>query len=319
MDIFFYEAFEEEEASLRRHLGRGLNFEMSDKTIQESPHRTPPARLISIRTQSIIPVDWAKSIDGVLSRSTGYDHLRAYLDTIAAPLPCGYLEEYATRAVAEHAVAVLTSLFRRMPAQVRQMASFDRNGLTGSEFGGKNLLVVGVGRIGSEIVRLGQGIGMNVKGVDIVRRHPGVQYVARDEGLAWADAVVCAMNLTPENRGYFSAPVLKKAKPGIIFVNIARGEHAVTRDLVQLLEQRHLAGVGLDVFEAEPDVASSFRNPSGHRSEAAELVRTLGAYPNVVLTPHNAFNTVEAVERKSEMTARQIRHFLQHKRFLWSL
>ena len=79
MDVYFYEAFEEEASSLKSLLGNQLTYEMTDKTIQETDHVNPPARLISIRTQSIIPVEWADKLDGILSRSTGYDHLKKYL------------------------------------------------------------------------------------------------------------------------------------------------------------------------------------------------------------------------------------------------
>ena len=88
MDVFFYEAFEEEADALKSLLGNQLSFDLTDKTIQEAGHVTPPARLITIRTQSIVPIDWANKIDGILSRSTGYDHLKKYLEAIHTQLPC---------------------------------------------------------------------------------------------------------------------------------------------------------------------------------------------------------------------------------------
>jgi D-lactate dehydrogenase len=182
MDVYFYEAFEEEAKSLKSFIGSQFTYEMTDKTIQEIGHTAPPARLISIRTQSIVPNEWAGKLDGVLSRSTGYDHLKKYLDAIRTSLPCGYLEEYATRAVAEHAILLAMSLTRRLPQQIIHFKNFNRDGLTGGECPGKNLLVVGVGRIGSEIVKIGSVLGMNVRGVDIVQRHKDVRYTAKEEG-----------------------------------------------------------------------------------------------------------------------------------------
>ena len=176
MDVYFYEAFEEEAETLKSLLGNQLSFDLTDKTIQEAGHPNPPARLISIRTQSIIPVEWSDTLDGVLSRSTGYDHLKKYLEKIHTHLPCGYLEEYATCAVAEHAILLMMALMRRLPQQITQFQQFNRDGLTGKECSGKNLLVVGVGRIGNEIVKIGTALGMNVHGVDIVRRSSEVHY-----------------------------------------------------------------------------------------------------------------------------------------------
>jgi len=69
MDVYFYEAFEEEADALKSLLGNQISYELTDKTIQESGHVNPPARLISIRTQSVVPIDWANKIDGILSRS----------------------------------------------------------------------------------------------------------------------------------------------------------------------------------------------------------------------------------------------------------
>ena len=315
MDVYFYEAFEEEADALKSLLGNQLSYDLTNKTIQEAGHITPPARLISIRTQSIVPVDWANKLDGILSRSTGYDHLKKYLEKVHTQIPCGYLEEYATRAVAEHAILLMMALIRRLPQQMMQFQHFDRDCLTGGECADRNLLVVGVGRIGSEIVRIGSALGMNVQGVDIVQRYKELRYVNKEEGVAWADIIICAMNLTNENHGYFSYNLLKKAKRGILFINIARGEHAPLSGLLKLVQEHHLYGLGLDVFEDEPNVAVALR--SGHTNTSAE-VQTLAAllqHPNVLFTPHNAFNTIEAVRRKSQFSVDEVMYFLKNKNF----
>ncbi|MGD0590851.1 MAG: NAD(P)-dependent oxidoreductase [Bacteroidota bacterium] len=315
MDVYFYEAFEEEAWAFKSLLGNRLSYEMTDKTIQETDHLNPPARLISIRTQSIIPVEWADKLDGVLSRSTGYDHLKKYLGTIRQPLPCGYLEEYATRAVAEHAILLIMALMRRLPQQMIQFKHFNRDGLTGGECAGRNLLVVGVGRIGNEIVKIGSALGMNVRGVDIVQCHEDVQYIGKEEGIAWADVIICSMNLTNENRGYFSYNLLKHAKPGVLFLNIARGEHAPLADMLRLVQERHLGGLGLDVFEDEPNVAVALRSKHTNTFPAAKVIKELLQHPNVLFTPHNAFNTMEAVQRKSRFSADEVLYFLENKDF----
>jgi len=315
MDVYFYEAFEEEALSLKSLLGNQLTYGMTDKTIQETDHLNPPARLISIRTQSIIPTEWLDKLDGVLSRSTGYDHLKKYLDIIRKPLPCGYLEEYATRAVAEHAILLIMALIRRLPQQMIQFKHFNRDGLTGGECAGKNLLVVGVGRIGSEIVKIGSSLGMNVRGVDIVQRRKDLQYIGKEEGIVWADVIICSMNLTNENRGYFSYNFLKQAKPGVLFVNIARGEHAPIADMLRLVQERHVGGLGLDVFEDEPNVAVALRSEHTNTFPAAKVIKELLQHPNVLFTPHNAFNTMEAVQRKSRFSVDEVLYFLETKEF----
>ncbi len=202
------------------------------------------------------------------------------------------------------------ALLRKLPAQVAQFPKFHRDGLTGQECTGKRLLVVGVGGIGAEVVKIARALGMEARGVDLVQRHDSVSYVSIDEGLPWADVIVCAMNLTDANAGYFRHETLKRAKPGVIFVNIARGELSPTDDLAQLLDERHLGGLALDVYENESTLAVALRSGKSDFP--------LFGGPNVILTPHNAFNTSEAVDRKAEQTIQQILNFQKHGSFLWS-
>lgn len=320
MDAFFYEAFEEEEVALRSLLGNRFSYELTGETIQEAGHTDPPARLISIRTQSSVPVAWAGKVDAVLSRSTGYDHLIEYRTAMQTPPALGYLEEYATRAVAEHAIMIAMALLRNLPQQIRQFPVFNRDGLTGKECASRNLLVVGVGRIGGEIVKLGRVLGFSVRGVDIAPGKVDVEFVSKEEGLGWADVVICAMNLTQANTGYFSTEALRQGKRGLIFINIARGEHAPLADLVLLLEEGHLGGVGLDVFEDEGILATTMRaHTKGEPPPSVGHARKLLQFPNVILTPHNAFNTEEAVQRKARMSVGQVESFLRTGRFLWQL
>lgn len=315
MDVYFYEVFEEEARLISDFIGDRLKFGLTDKTIQESGHREPPAAIISVRTQSVIPVEWQDKIKAVLSRTTGFDNLKAYRKAISAPVALGYLEEYATRAVAEQAVLLMMALLRKLPEQMEKFKKFNRDGLTGWEAQGRRLLVVGVGRIGGEIVKIGRGLGMEVRGVDIVRRHSFVHYVEKEEGLSWADVIICAMNLTEENYHYFSYELLKKCRPGVIFINIARGEHAPLTDMLRLIKEGHLGGLGLDVFEDEPAVGTALRTGAVETSEKAAVVAELLKYPNVILTPHNAFNTGEALERKARFSVEEIFYFLEQGKF----
>ncbi|HUJ72218.1 MAG TPA: 2-hydroxyacid dehydrogenase [Verrucomicrobiae bacterium] len=303
MDVFFYEAFEEEVAALRRRLPLSVRADFTWKTIQEAGDTEPPAPLVSIRTQSVIPAAWTGKVRGIVSRTTGFDHL------VGIQLPYGYLPHYCSRAVAEQAILLVMALLRKLPQQTGQFPRFYRDGLTGRECTGKKLLVVGVGEIGSEIVKIGIGLGMDVRGVDILQKYPYVTYSSIEEGLAWADVIVCAMNLTKENGGCFNYKVLKQARRGVVFVNVARGELSPTNDLLKLLDEGHVSALALDVYENESKLAVALR--SG-KSGFPLLGR-----PNVILTPHNAFNTAEAVERKAEQTIRQIEHFLKNGEFLW--
>lgn len=317
LDVFFYEAFEEEAEMLRRLLPPGLQAGFTPRTIQEEGHAEPPARIVSIRTQSDVPADWAPRIAALLARTTGYDHVRAYRAKAGRPVAAGHLPKYCARAVAEQAMLLWMALLRRLPAQVRQFERFDRDGLTGRECEQKTLLVVGVGNIGWEAVRIGRGLGMTVLGIDVVRRHAEVDYVAPEDGLAQADVIVCSMNLTPVNRGYFAYDRLKGVKKGAVLVNVARGEMSPAADLLRALDEGLLAGVALDVYDNENALAVALRAGGPVRDAAGLALLELRGRPNVILTPHNAFNTVESVERKAEQTILQVRNFLDKGEFLW--
>ena len=318
-DVFFYEAFREETDALRKLLPTTVSAGYTDQTIQESGHTEPPARLISIRTQSQIPLNWATQLDAILARSTGYDHLVAYAAATKTPLALGYLPLYCHRDVAEQAMLMWMALLRRLPRQIEQFRTFHRDGITGRECGGRTLGVIGVGNIGHEVCQIGQALGMRVLGVDVDPRHADVEYTDVATVLPQADVLVAAMDLNRENAGYFDAAKWRRIKPGAVFINISRGELSPSTTLLAALEAGHLAGVGLDVFDHEAKLATSLR--SGTPTNDLEIAATLALADrdDCILTPHNAFNTAEAVGRKCEHSVQQILAFRDRGEFLWSV
>jgi D-lactate dehydrogenase len=340
--VYVYEAFEEETELLRELMPANITAEYTPLTIQEGGHTTPPARLISTRTQSVLPLEWAAQVDGILSRSTGYDHLAAYAAAVERPPRMGYLPLYCHRAVAEQAMLLWMALLRKMPRQIRQFHEFHRDGLTGFECQGRTLVVVGVGNIGHEICVIGRALGMNVIGVDRNPRHADVTYLPIEQALALADIVVSAMDLNPSSHGYFDAAKWRHVKPGALFVNIARGELSPSPALVTALDAGQLAGVGIDVYDHEADLAVALRGTTGSavcldappspeeiaaRRDAElqtlrrepEVLATLdlARRDNVICTPHNAFNSYEGVVRKTQHSVQQIEAFLKTGEFLW--
>jgi D-lactate dehydrogenase len=156
-----------------------------------------------------------------------------------------------------------------------------------------------------------------VRGVDLAPRYDGVDYCQIEEGLPWADIVVCAMNLTEINRGYFGYERLKQAPVGVVFVNVARGELSPSTDLLRLVDEGHLSGLGLDAYDHESALAVALRTGQPSGDEQVKATLSLTEKDHVILTPHNAFNTVEAVARKSEQSIQQLQHFMETGKFLW--
>ena len=314
--VFFFEAFAEEQAALEKYAAGRLSAQYSWKSIQEwGDSAVPPAPIISIRTQSLIPTRWAGHLQAILTRSTGFDHLLRYQAKVTDCPACGYLPLYCHRAVAEQALLLWAALMRKLPTQMRQFATFNRDGLTGQEIMGKRLLVVGVGKIGGEIVAIGRGLGMQVRGVDPVRKCANLEYLSFIEGAAWADVVAVAMSLNDDNYGYFNAERLACLKPGAILVNVGRGEFTPLAELSAALRSGQLGAVGLDVFEDETNLGPRLR-AAGDKADNLPL-QELRQSEQVIMTPHNAFNTAEAVERKAEQSIQQIEAFLKSGNFIW--
>lgn len=317
LDVYFFEAFAEEADSLRAALPAGIRAEYNGATIQEAGFKAPPARLISIRTQSVIPPAWAASLDAILSRSTGFDHLLAYAERVERCPALGHLPKYCQRAVAEQAALLWLALLRRLPIQLRQFKTFHRDTITGAECQGRTLAVVGVGNIGSEVCRVGAALGMRVLAVDVVKKFVEFQYTDSDEALGQADVVVAAMDLNPTSRSYFHAARLARCKPGAIFVNIARGELSPSTAVLEAVRSGRLAGVGLDVYDHEAELAELLRGGQPSQDPEVRATLELMKLDNVLCTPHNAFNTVESVERKSAQSVQQVAAFLESGQFVW--
>ena len=131
----FYEAFEEEEKALKSFLPSGYDYFFTWKTIQEEHGKSgkPYSNIISTRTQSKIPDEWSGELTGIITRSTGYDHIRDYLSRNSAKIAAAYLPDYAARAVAEHAMMLWTCLLRKSQALKIAFETFHRDSLTGRE------------------------------------------------------------------------------------------------------------------------------------------------------------------------------------------
>ena len=201
--------------------------------------------------------------------------------------------------VAECALFMMLTLAKRateMHSLVRDNRWPDRLGMLPFDLFGKTILIIGFGRIGSRTAKRCLAMEMNVLVFDPYKpaadiKAAGCEPVADlDAALPRADFVSIHCPKTPETIGMFNADRLKRMKPAAFLINTARGGIVDEAALHTALSSRKLAGAGLDVFEQEPP-------PAGH---------ALFALPNVIMAPHVAGVTVEAVDRMSEQTARNI-------------
>jgi D-lactate dehydrogenase len=210
---------------------------------------------------------------------------------------------------------MMMSLLRKLKSQEKNLLSFSRDGLTGLECKARKALVIGVGNIGREIVDIAQGLRMEVKGVDIDPVLKDLDYVSLRQGVAWADVVFCALSLTEKTEGMLNYAALEKTKPGLIFVNIARGEISPVEDLKRLLDEGKIAGLGLDVYPQESLFADSLRAQRTVENPQGKIILELVKDKRVLFTPHNAFNTKEALEQKASLAVASVVDYLKNGTF----
>lgn len=314
-DVFFFEAFDEEEKALRHHLPQDIRAQFTAQTIQEAGLKKSPSAIISIRTQSVIPKNWSSSLKAVFTRSTGYDHILVTRREIGLSASCGCLADYCSRSVAEQAVLMVMALLRKLNLQQKHFNNFNRDGLTGLDIYGRNVLVVGVGHIGKNIVDIVRGLRANVKGVDAKQNVKDLHYVPLLDGIRWADVIVCAALLNKETDGMLNYEALRQSKKGCVLVNVSRGEITPIPGLEKLMKEKILGGLGMDVFPDEARMAQALREKKKSVQGSASGIQRLKKHDNVIFTPHNAFNTADAVERKAKETIEGLRVFLKSGKF----
>jgi D-lactate dehydrogenase len=255
----------------------------------------------------------------IATRSTGFDHI----DLEACRkrgIAVSNVPSYGENTVAEHSIALLLMLSRKVHQSVLQMRSgrVDLAELTGFDLQGKTIGVIGAGHIGLHVIRIARGFGMHVLAFD-VRRDPfvadllGFEYTTMDRLLAESDIVTLHSPLTEKTHHLLGREQFAKMKPGAMIVNTARGGLIDTDALVEALESGKLGGAGLDVLEGEELIKEEkqlLQQPLDvERLRMAVRNRVLLARDNVVFTPHNAFNSREALVRILEVTLSNLEAF----------
>jgi D-lactate dehydrogenase len=213
---------------------------------------------------------------------------------------------YSPYAVAEHAVALLLALNRKIPRASNRVhdLNFSLGGLVGFDLHGKTAGIFGTGKIGRVAAQILRGFGMRVLAFD---PFPSVDW-AREHGVEYTEARVLAREcevislhtpLTPETHHIIRRETLELMKPGTILINVSRGALIDTSALIEALKSGRLGGVGLDVYEEEEGVF--FEDLSGQILQDDELARLL-TFPNVLITAHQAFLTHEALAEIARVT-----------------
>jgi D-lactate dehydrogenase len=337
--ICFVETESQVEEFFRAAIGADHTLTFVD-TLEETP---ADLDILSIFIHSKVTPDYINAHPAlrlIVTRSTGYDHI-ALPDARARGITVCRVPNYGENTVAEHSFALLLALSRRLRESLAAYSGrhFSYQAIRGFDLMGKTFGIIGTGRIGLHAARIARGFQMEVLAYDIqtqplVAATLDFEYVPFDSLLRRSDVISLYIPLLPHTRHILNRDSLALCKRGVVLINTARGALIDTEALMDALESGQVGGAGLDVLEDErvlqqdstriigQEIISNIQQsdspedeplPRGERvEELRNLVRdsSLIARPNVIFTPHSAFNSTESVARIGQETVRGILQYI---------
>lgn len=249
-------------------------------------------------------LDKCKNLKYVITRSTGIDHIDSEYCKVKN-INIKNTTKYGGITVAEYQFALILNLIRKIKKAEERVEnkSFLKNDLQGFELYGKTIGVIGCGNIGKNMVRIANGFGINVlvytRTIDNeLSKKMNFKYVSLDELYSESDIISVNVPLTDETYHLVNEDAFNKMKKGVIFINTSRGKIVNTVDLIRAIENNKIGGVALDVLEGEKFLKGDFFDINNNQKQSVvENLEKLLSFKNVIITPHNAYNTKEAVDR----------------------
>lgn len=277
---------------------------VSSSLTRELLDKMPHLRLIACRSAGFNNVDMAKAKE--------------------RNIPVVVVPSYGEHTVAEYAFSLLLSLTRMIPEtikSVKEKVCVEPEIIRGIDIHKKTLGVVGTGKIGKRVIEIAKGFGMEVIAYDVYEDKEaavtlGFQYVTLEVLCKESDVITLHSPLTKENHHLLSGELFNSMKDGVYIINTARGELIDTKALIVALDTNKVAACALDVVEGEEllkehcKITSVQSREPHHLLEESFYINSLLAHPRVILTPHIAYNTKEAVQRINTTTAENILAFL---------
>ncbi len=267
-------------------------------------------------------LDKMPNLKFVTTMSTGFDHIDL-VECKNRNIPVSNVPSYGETVVAEHTFALLLSIARRLSESTERVkkGNFMPGGLTGFELRGKTIGVIGVGSIGTNVIKIARGFGMNAI---VYKRTPdyalekelGCKFVDLPILYQQSDIVTLHIPYSKETHHYINEEAFLQMKDGVVILNTARGALIDTAALLRALESGKVKAAGLDVLEEEPLLEEEKELLTKTKNFEAEKLMTvlqdhmLVNHPHVVITPHNAFNSTEALHKIVETTHENLAGFI---------
>jgi len=301
------------------------NIVFHNGSLSESPDLSDPdAQVLCTFVESKIgEAELARfpSVKLIATRSTGFDHIDL-ASAKARGIAVTNVPFYGENTVAEFAFALILALSRKIidaDELVRETGTFSQENLRGFDLSGKTIGVIGCGHIGAHVIRIANGFGMKVLGFDARQDASLAQalnftYATLEELLAVSDIITIHAPSNKSTHHLINKENIGKIKKGAFLINTARGAIVETEALVDALKAGILAGAGLDVLEEEGDMNEEIELLTAPHPKKEELKIALENHylinhPRVIVTPHVAFNTTEAVTRILDTTIENIKNF----------
>lgn len=252
-------------------------------------------------------------------RSAGFNNV-----DLKAAAECGIpvvrVPAYSPHAVAEHAVALMLSLNRKIHRAYWRTrdGNFSLHGLMGFDMYGKTAGIVGTGKIARELIRILKGFGMEIVANDLYpdeqyAAQAGITYVSLDELYSRSDIISLHCPLTDQTRYMISDVAIAHMKPGVMIINTGRGQLIHTESLIDGLKEKQIGAAGLDVYEEE---AGYFYEDTSDNIMDDDVLARLLSFNNVIVTSHQGFFTYEALDNIARTTMRNIKDFADHQRLV---
>lgn len=327
MKIAFFEVEGWEKEYIEKKLvGHELVFFPDPLTI-ENADQFKDAEIISVFVTSPVPkavLAKLPKVKLVTTRSTGYDHIDVPFCQQKDVLVC-YVPHYGTHTVAEHTFALILGLTRKIYASIdrTRQGSFDNRDLTGMDLYNKTLGIVGLGDIGASVMQIAKGFGMHVVAYshhpnEAMAREMGITFLDLKELFALSDIVTIHVPYTKKTHHLINKKNIKKFKKGSLLINTARGGIVETEALLYGLDKGILGGAGLDVLEDEVAIEEERQIMTAQFQKRPDFKtlyydHLLMGKENVIVTPHNAFNSQEALRMILDVTIQNIFDFVQKK------
>lgn len=311
--ITFYDCTETDKQQLNDALSETDHYwEFVDEPISTDNLKADSEVISVFVTSTVTPaiIEKLPKLRLVSCRSTGYNNIDISACQ-AKDITVTNVPTYGEHTVAEYAFTLILHLSRKIGPTVAAVNDRHLKNpllLRGFDLYEKTLGIVGMGKIGSQLAKIANGFGMPVIAYDPypkdeLAKEYNFRYTGMEELLSSSDVVSLHAPYTTENHHLLNTKTLSIMKPTVILINTARGELIDTASLVDALEDKKLAGAALDVLEGEKllDIDEELQLLRGNfTSSVLELdaeIKLLAEMPNVIITPHNAYNTAEAIQR----------------------